>query len=171
MATEHLIDMGCRRIAHIGGPGISTALGRLRGYRNALESRSLAVDPRYVISRECADAVSDVTGYEAMRTLLELQRPPDGVFCYNDPTAMGAMLAAIEKGVRIPQDLAMIGSGNVRYAKFLRVPLSSIDQHSDEIGNSAAKLALKLIESKRQPRPNAILLPPELVVRESSARR
>ena len=74
-------------------------------------------------------------------------------------------------GVRIPQDLALIGSGNVRYAKFLRVPLSTIDQQSEEIGDRAAKLALKLIEAKTQPKPTAILLSPKLLVRESSERK
>ena len=171
IATEHLIEMGCRRIAHIGGPGISTALGRLRGYQQALQRHGLPLDPKYVISREHADEASDATGYEAMKALLAAKRAPDGVFCYNDPTAMGAMQAALDQGIRIPQDLALIGSGNVRYAKFLRVPLSTIDQHSDEIGDRAAKLALKLIESKSLPKAKSILLTPQLVVRESSARR
>jgi LacI family transcriptional regulator len=170
IATEHLIEIGCRRIAHIGGPGISTAVGRLRGYRQALERQGLPVDPLYVISRAHADEASDATGYEAMNQLLAKKHAPDGVFCYNDPTAMGAMQAAIEKGIRIPQDVAIIGSGNVRYAKFLRVPLSTIDQQSEEIGDRAAKLALKLIESKTQPKPNTILLTPRLVVRESTTR-
>jgi LacI family transcriptional regulator len=171
IATEHLIEQGCRRIAHIGGPGISTAVGRLRGYRQALERHGLAFDPGYLISREHADEASDATGYEAMKELLAAKGAPDGVFCYNDPTAMGAMQAAIEKGVCIPQELAIIGSGNVRYAKFLRVPLSTVDQQSEEIGDRAAKLALKLIESKTQPRPGTILLAPRLVIRESSCRR
>jgi LacI family transcriptional regulator len=171
MATEHLIDMGCRRIAHIGGPGISTAVGRLKGYQHALQRHGLSADPQYVINREHADEDSDASGYAAMKELLELKRAPDGVFCYNDPTAMGAMQAALEKGVRIPQDLALIGSGNVRYAKFLRVPLSTIDQQSEEIGDRAAKLALKLIESKTPLKPTTILLTPKLLVRESSSRR
>jgi LacI family transcriptional regulator len=84
---------------------------------------------------------------------------------------MGAMLAAIESGVRIPQDLALIGSGNVRYAKFLRVPLSSIDQQSGEIGERAAKLSLKLIESKTPQKTTSVLLAPKLIARESTARR
>jgi LacI family transcriptional regulator len=171
MATEHLIDMGCRRIAHIGGPGISTAVGRLAGYRRALEKHGMTADPSYVITREHADEDSDATGYTAMKQLLAMTRPPDGVFCYNDPTAMGAMQAAIEAGVRIPQELALIGSGNVRYAKFLRVPLSTIDQQSEQIGERAAKLALKLIENKSQGKPTTILLTPKLLVRESSARK
>ena len=84
---------------------------------------------------------------------------------------MGAMQAAIEKGIRIPRELAFIGSGNVRYAKFLRVPLSTIAQQSEEIGDRAAALALKLIESKTHLKPATVLLTPRLVARESSARR
>ena len=171
IATEHLIEMGCKRIAHIGGSGISTAVGRLHGYRDALEHHGFVFNPQYAISREHADESSDASGYEAMRELLGLKRRPDGVFCYNDPTAMGAMQAAIEQGVRIPQDLAIVGSGNVRYSKFLRVPLSTVDQQSQEIGDRAAKLALKLIESKGGGKPSAILLASHLVARASSARR
>jgi LacI family transcriptional regulator len=171
MATEHLIEMGCRRIAHIGGPGISTAIGRLLGYQRALQSHALPIDPRCIISREHADKASDTSGYEAMNKLLAAEHAPDGVFCYNDPSAMGAMQAALDKGIRIPQDLALIGAGNVRYSKFLRVPLSTIDQQTDEIGQRSAALALKLIDSKTQLRPRSILLSPKLVVRQSSARR
>jgi len=171
IATGHLIEMGCKRIAHIGGPGISTAVGRLRGYRKALEAHGLPFDEKYVVSREHADEASDDSGHAAMLQLLEMKRPPDGVFCYNDPSAMGAMLAAIDKGFRIPRDIALIGAGNVHYAKFLRVPLSTIDQQSAEIGARAAKLALKLIESKKAQKPSAVLLSPLLVARESSARK
>ena len=171
IATEHLIEQGCRRIAHIGGPAISTAVGRLRGYRKALEKHGLEYNPAYVISREHADEASDDSGYAAMKEILAAKPAPDGVFCYNDPTAMGAMQAAIENGVRIPRDLAIIGAGNVRYSKFLRVPLSSIDQQSEQIGERAAKLALKLIDAKTESKPSAVLLTPKLIVRESSARR
>jgi LacI family transcriptional regulator len=171
MATAHLIQMGCRRIAHIGGPAISTAIGRLRGFRKALQDEGYAYNPAFVISREHADEDSDETGYAAMQEILAGRPLPDGVFCYNDPTAMGAMQAAIEKGLRIPQDLAIIGAGNVRYSKFLRVPLSTVDQQSQQIGERAAKLAIKLIEAKTPLKPGAILLTPQLIVRESSARR
>jgi LacI family transcriptional regulator len=171
IATEHLIQMGCRRIAHIGGPGVSTAMGRLKGYRLALKKHGLPAEAQYEINREHGGEASDASGYEAMKQLLALKTAPDGVFCYNDPTAMGAMQAAIEKGVRIPKDLALIGSGNVRYAKFLRVPLSTIDQQSEEIGDRAAKLALKLIDSKTRLTPSSVLLAPKLIVRESSARK
>jgi LacI family transcriptional regulator len=171
LATGHLIDVGCRRIAHISGPAISTALGRLKGYQRALQRHGMSVDPQYIITRDRGDEESDCSGYAAMKKLLALERPPDGVFCYNDPTAMGAMEAALEQGLGIPRDLAVVGAGNVRYAKFLRMPLTTIDQQCEDIGDRAGKLALRLIESKSAPKLQTILLKPRLVVRESSAKR
>jgi LacI family transcriptional regulator len=169
LATQHLLDMGCRLIAHISGPAISTGSGRLRGYQRALERHGLPVAPQYVIARDHGDEESDRTGYEAMKCLLALERPPDGVFCYNDPTAMGAMEAASERGVSIPRDLAVVGAGNVRYARFLHI--TTVDQQSEEIGDRAGKLALRLVESKSAPKPQTILLKPSLVVRASSLRQ
>lgn len=168
MATEHLIETGRKFIAHIGGPKVSTGVGRLTGYRNALASHGLPFRPEYAIGRQYGDVASDSTGFEAMKTLLSLDPAPDAVFCYNDPTAMGAMEAALEHGLRIPEDVALVGAGNVRYARFLRVPLTSVDQQSHLIGERAAKVALALIEGRPSPQTRSLLLKPELVVRASS---
>jgi LacI family transcriptional regulator len=105
-----------------------------------------------------------------MRELLKLEPRPDGVFCYNDPTAMGAMRAILDAGLRIPEDVAVVGCGNVFYADFLRVPLSSVDQDSEAIGEHAANLAFSLVGAKAPVRPRTILLKPRLVVRASSQR-
>jgi len=166
LATEHLIERGCRRIAHIRGPQISTGLGRLAGYRQALSRHGLRVASRYVLAGDSGDS----TGYEAMRRLLALDPPPDGVFCYNDPVAAGAMKAVLEAGLRVPEDLAVVGAGNVHYSDLLRVPLSTVDQSSSLIGEHAADLLLDLVESKRPRRPRTILLAPKLVVRDSTNR-
>jgi LacI family transcriptional regulator len=99
---------------------------------------------------------------------LKLTPPPDGVFCYNDPTAMAAMKAILEAGLRIPEDIAVVGSGNLHYSGFLKIPLTSVDQASEQIGERAAALALSLVESKSPLRPQTILLEPTLVVRQSS---
>jgi LacI family transcriptional regulator len=103
-----------------------------------------------------------------MRKLLALPMAPDGVFCFNDPTAMGAMEAILEQGLRIPEDIAIVGCGNVRYAGFLRVPLTSVDQQSEEIGDHSAGLALALIDAKTNIRPKTLLLDPKLIVRQSA---
>jgi LacI family transcriptional regulator len=168
MATEHLIRTGRKVIAHVGGPGISTGLGRLAGYRKALEANGMEFRPDYVIRRQYADSGSDSAGFEAMKAMLKHIQPPDGVFCYNDPTAMGAMEAALAHGLRIPEDVAFVGAGNVRYAQFLRIPLTSVDQQSYMIGERAGKLALSLIQGKPSLSAKAISLKPELVIRESS---
>ena len=168
IATEHLIGIRRRRIAHIAGPAVSTATGRLDGYRRALAAHQIALNPDYLIVRQYGDEASDQTGYEAMRALLALSPRPDGVFCYNDPTAMGAMEAVLERGLRIPQDIAIVGCGNVRYAGFLRVPLTSVDQQSEQIGDRSAKLVLAQIEAKGSARPKTILLDPNLIVRQSA---
>lgn len=106
-----------------------------------------------------------------MRQLLSCKRIPDGVFCFNDPLAMGAVNEAVNQGFRIPQDIAIIGCGNLHYDDSLRVPLSSIDQHSSRVGTEAAHLVLATLKSKATPKPKTILLPPELIVRESTQRR
>jgi LacI family transcriptional regulator len=170
IATKHLIDAGCRTIAHIGGPEVSTALGRLEGYKTALTKCGRAVLPAYVVRREHGDDVTDLSADEAMRRLLPLDPRPDGVFCYNDPTAMGAMRAILEAGLKIPEDIAVVGCGNVFYADFLRVPLTSVDQDSDAIGEHAVNLAMSLIGSDGPVRPKTILLQPKLVERASSRR-
>jgi LacI family transcriptional regulator len=170
LATGHLIETGCRRIAHIRGPEVSTAIGRLAGYRRALTGNGIEFAADYVIVGRSGDDAADLSGYEAMKKLLALRPAPDGVFCYNDPVAMGAMKAILEAGRRIPDDVAVIGCGNVHYAALLRVPLSSIDQDSGAIGERAAKLALSLVDSKAPAKSKTVLLEPRLVVRASTQR-
>ena len=170
LATEHLIDIGCRRIAFIGGRHASTAVDRLEGYRNTLAEHSLPVSKDYVVSLAHADNAGDATGYEAMKDLLRRKPRPDGVFCVNDPVAIGAMKAILEAGLDIPGDIAVVGAGNVRYASDLRVPLTTVDQQSEQLGQRAAKLALNLIQLKKNIKSEHILLEPKLLTRESSAR-
>jgi LacI family transcriptional regulator len=170
LATDHLIAVGCRRIAHIRGPQVSTALGRLAGYRRALARCDLRPPASYIPEGMAGDTETEVRGRAAMQKLLQLNPPPDGVFCYNDPTAVGAMSAILAAGLRIPEDIAVIGCGNVHYDASLRVPLSSIDQRSAVMGERAAKLALSLIGAKTSANPKSIILEPKLVPRASTAR-
>ena len=171
MATEHLIDMGCERIANIRGPATSTAVGRLEGYNQVLSKHGMSPAQGYVIMGRSGDADSWSSGHEAMKTLLKLNPLPDGVFCYNDPFAIGAIDAILEDGLRVPQDIAVIGCGNLHFDKSLRVPLSSIDQQSAAIGDRAGKLLLSIIGAKTPPQPKSIMLEPRLVARESTRRK
>jgi len=171
LATAHLVEQGSRRIAHIRGPGVSTAVGRLMGYRHALADAGLAPAPGHVIAIGSVDDRGDTAGYEAARKLLATDPRPDAIFCYNDPVALGAMQAILESGLRIPEDVAIIGCGNVSYSGFLRVPLSSIDQDSDTIGYEAAKRALALINYRKPCRPKPVIVGAKLVARASSLRK
>lgn len=169
LATQHLIEGGYRRVAHVRGPQISPAYGRLEGYRQALARQGMAIPAGYIVAGKSGDDAGDISGYHAMKELLRMNPRPDAVFCYNDPMAMGAIKAVVEAGLRIPQDIAVIGCGNIRASELFRVPLSSIDQDSAGIGERAAKLALNLVEAgDRVTRPRTVLLPPRLVVREST---
>ncbi len=169
MATKHLIEIGRKRIAHIGGKNTSPAFDRLRGYRNVLTEVRQTVPESYVVVRERMEESGDMVGFQAMQELLKLEQRPDAVFCYNDLTAVGAIDATLQAGLRVPEDIAFIGCGNLRYANYLRVPLSSIDHGTAELGRIAGEFALEL-SAKPEREPKSILVPSTLVVRESTVK-
>lgn len=171
LATEHLIDIGCKRIAHIGGPETSPGIGRKEGYKRALSQGGLKVVEDYIVTKRKGDVQAKQHGEEAMHQLLSLKPRPDGVFCFNDPMAMGAMNHVLDRGLRVPEDIAIIGCGNLHYDDSLRVSLSSIDQQSRRIGEEAARITLAILNSKVSPRSETVVLKPELVVRRSTRRR
>jgi LacI family transcriptional regulator len=170
LATQHLIDIGCRRIAHIRGPETSPGMQRLRGYRRTLERNGMKILPEYVIAEPKGDVDTRQRGAEAMRKLLQCDTRPDAVFCFNDPLAIGAMNCILDEGLRIPEDIALIGCGNLNYDDTLRVPLSSVDQRSRQIGEETARVALGILTAKRPPAVENIILKPQLVVRASTQR-
>jgi LacI family transcriptional regulator len=165
LATNHLLERGCRRIAHIAGRQLAPGLGRLKGYREALRAAGVSAPDSYVVN-----AFDDASAYEAARRLLTLDPRPDGVFGYNDPVAAGAMKAILEAGIPIPDAIKVIGVGNVHYSDLLRVPLSTIDQSSASIGQQAAEILAKAITSKRRRPPKTVIFEPTLIVRESTGR-
>jgi LacI family transcriptional regulator len=167
LAARHLIGIGRRRVAHIGGQEMSPSLDRLKGFRAELAARKINLPTSYVVMRKRFEESGDKVGYQAMQELLSLKTRPDAVFCYNDLTAIGAMQATLHAGLRIPEDIAFVGCGNLRYAEYLKVPLTSMDHQTDLMGTIAAKLALELANDPKQT-PQSILLEPKLVVRRSS---
>jgi LacI family transcriptional regulator len=168
MATEHLIGLGRRTIAHIGGQTVSTSNDRLSGYRKALARHNIKLSAKYIVRRTLGDKAADNTGRKAMEKLLMLKARPDAVFCYNDPAAIGAMNAILAAGLRIPEDIAIIGCGNIRYADSLRVPLSSVDIPRKTLGQYAGEIALQMTGKTNPTQTKTMLVPPRLVIRESS---
>jgi len=163
LATNHLIERGCRRIAHIAGPPLTTGVGRLKGYQDALREAGISLPDSYVVH-----ATDDASGFQAAQLLLSLDPRPDAIFGYNDPTAAGAMKAILEAGIGIPGSMKVIGVGNVHYSDLLRVPLSTIDQSSTAIGQQAAEILVKAIGSKRRRPPRTVVIEPTLIIREST---
>src|SRR6476661_2101080 len=171
LATRHLIDIGCKRIAHIRGPETSPGIRRLQGYKRALTQSGFKVVEDYIITEPKGDVETRQRGAEAMRKLLLLKPRPDGLFCFNDPLAMAAINYATKEGLRIPDDIAVVGCGNLHYDDSLRVGLSSIDQHSRQIGEEAARITLGILGSRVPPVPETMILRPELVIRASTRRK
>ena len=172
LGTNHLVGQGCERIAHIRGPETSTAIGRLEGYKRALAEAGMALSAGHVVSIGISgDDRGEPGGYEVANRLLSLPTRPDGIFCFNDPIALGAMRAILDAGLRIPEDIAVVGCGNVLYSDFLRVPLTSVDQDSAAIGRFAAEMALSLVADRDPAPPITRLVSPRVVVRASSLRK
>lgn len=173
MATNHLIEMGCKTIAHLGGSDVSTAVDRQTGYSMALARNRMTLGAQYIVKDGSGDSSGDTSGYKGMKQLLALKPRPDGVFCHNDPIAMGAIRAIFEAKLKIPKDIAVIGCGNVHYDDLLVVPLTSIDQDCDALGENSAKLALSLVNrNSESPKTQmkSVLSEVKLVVRSSTRR-
>ena len=170
LATRHLIGIGCRTIAHIRGPETSPGRGRLEGYRQALLQAGLKIREDYIITESKGDVETRQRGAEAMRELLNCRPVPDGVFCFNDPLAIGAMHRLLDEGLRIPEDVAVIGCGNLHYDDSLRVPLSSVDQRIPQIAQEAARITLRILGSNVVRKPQMVVLEPQLVLRASTRR-
>jgi LacI family transcriptional regulator len=167
LATRHLVEQGCRRIAHLKGPTLSTAAGRMRGYKKALEEHGLPVRTELIVEA----GYDDSAGHRAMQVLLSLKNRPDAVFCFNDPVAIGAMRAILEAGQSVPRDIAVIGAANMHYSDMLRIPLSTVDQGTEAMGKQAASILLDCMSATAPLAPRQLTVPPRLIIRESSRRK
>ena len=163
LATSHLIDAGRRAIAHVAGPAIVHARRRERGWRAALAARGIRPSEAWLV----AGGFMEGDGYRAMKRLLAVKPRVDAVFAANDPEAIGAMKAIWEAGLRVPDDIAIVGAGDIALGDLLRVPLTTVAWSRQEQGRHAAELLLNGLDRQSDP-PQRIVIPPRLIVRESS---
>lgn len=164
-ATRHLIDCGCKNIAHISGPNnLQLSIDRKSGFQKALEKYDLNCDPEMVVA--CDFSIED--GKEAMEKILQTGKKVDGVFTVCDAAAFGAMAVLKNAGYKIPEDVSVIGFTNEPYAKLIEPSLSTISQPSYEIGETATHLLLKHIENKDEYIPETRILETELIERNST---
>ena len=167
-AVEHLVRNGYRRIAHLGGPtNLLISQERLRGYRDALQKNGLEVIPELIIH-------GDLTVQKARiyaQYFLDMAVPPDAIFAVNDPTAIEIIMLARAKGLRIPEDLGVVGFSDDSIAAHIGTGLTTVKQPTTQIGESAARMMLRLIQGEEEvPPPETIVLEAELIVRGSSVR-
>ncbi|MEO7722108.1 MAG: LacI family DNA-binding transcriptional regulator [Pseudolysinimonas sp.] len=170
-ATDHLISIGRRRIAVIGAhplnqDDIRSANLRVRGYREALEAAGLPHDPSLV---RVAAPWHRENGAGAMRRLIEEGTPFDAVFTLNDTLGLGALRALGEAGVRVPEDVAVIGFDNIDESRFSVPSLSSVEPGRDQIAHVAVDMLLERIQEKRgRLPPRQVLADYRIVGREST---
>jgi LacI family transcriptional regulator len=162
MATEHLLQLGHRRIAFIAGPAAHPdAAERERGYRAALESAGVALDPGLVAGGQ----FHEESGYVAIEHLLDSRQRFTAVFAANDQMAFGAALALHKRGLRVPGDVSLVGFDDLASAVYAIPPLSTVHQPGYELGRLAATAMMQLLAGER---PAVEMLAPRFIVREST---
>jgi len=167
-AVEHLIQNGYERIAHLGGPlNLQVSRERLRGYRAAMEKYGKTIEENMVIQGMFSQQKARIYG----KYLLDLENRPDAIFAVNDSSAIEIMLMALEKGIKIPDELGVVGFSDNPESAYIGPGLTTIRQPTAEIGKTTAKWILRLVESEDDVKlPNETVLKTELVVRGSSKR-
>jgi LacI family transcriptional regulator len=168
-ATEHLIQQGCRRIAHFTNTRkISIFKERLRGYREALLDNNLPYDETLVIESNLQ--LED--GRNSAEQLLKLRERPDGIFSASALSIVGALQVLKENNIAVPDQVALVGFSNETYTSFTDPSLSTVEQHSMRIGNAAAEIFLEEVNADQKKFiPQKIVLKPELIIRQSSLRK
>jgi DNA-binding LacI/PurR family transcriptional regulator len=169
MATQHLLDIGRRKIAHISGPEKwQETITRHQGWLDTLHAAGITVENRQVYVGDW----TSTSGEEALLELLESFPEMDGIFAANDQMALGVIHLAAKKGIKIPDDIALVGFDDISEAPFFTPSLTTIRQDFDQLGSLAIKKLLQTFEHKPlnpvEYLSDSIVLKPQLIVREST---
>lgn len=162
LAAEHLLDLGHTQLAHISGPlSLRLARERQEGFRIAVERRGLS--PCFYVegSWECQD------GYRAMQMILASSTRPTAIFAANDRMAIGAMRALAETGLRVPEDLSVVGLDNIEISAFQNPPLTTVQQSFEDLATLALQLLFDMLADRESATPQ-VVIQPHLIVREST---
>jgi LacI family transcriptional regulator len=164
-AVDYLAKLGHERIAFLNGPSNSKySIERLAGYRRALKENGLPFRREGIYEFDA----SQEGGYEGMRNFLKTPEPPTAVLVINDYSAMGALRAAKEMGYRVPEDISLIGYGDVPLACMTEPPLTTVRSPYQQMGHEAARMLVEMLGGKRLSQ-KQVVLPVELIVRHSTA--
>ncbi len=165
-AVRHLIQCGYKRIAHIAGPE-STSIGRdrCRGYKDELAQNGIKVEPEMVIH----SGLNEEDGTAAFCRLLENCEMPEAIFAVNDPVAVAIYEETKRRGLKIPEDIAVVGFGNIRLSSFLNPPLTTVTQSPYELGKASANMLLSRIENPTTEISSRVeVIETELILRQST---
>jgi LacI family transcriptional regulator len=165
LATTHLLELGRKAIAHIGGPpNIVHSQRREKGWRDTLKARGIRIEPDWFVE----GGFMESDGHRSMKRLLTARPRIDAVFAVNDPAAIGAMKAIWEAGLKVPDDIAVVGVGDIALGDLLKVPLTTVAWSRKDQGLNAAELLLNGLDSEEKDTPRRVVIPPRLIARHSS---
>jgi DNA-binding LacI/PurR family transcriptional regulator len=165
VATEHLLQLGHRRIAYLGDRfGYQSDTERFAGYRRAVEAAGIEFAPELVVHGDGRPE----GGQQAVTRLLALDAPPTAVFCYNDMSAVGVMREVHARGLRIPADLSVVGFDDLYLSQYLQPPLTTVRQPMHKMGRMAMETLLRIMNGEECTQIQRVA--GELIVRESAAR-
>lgn len=167
-ATQHLIDQGCKHIALVRGKLIPLIKRRLEGFQDALKANGLSYSDEMVLETKTSEIEE---GVELTDDLLKLSQRPDGVLSFADVTALGLMKGLKARGIRIPEDIAIVGFNDSDMSTLVEPSLTAVAQPGYKMGKTAANILFREIEVVKNdddPIPEEVTLKTELVIRESS---
>lgn len=167
-ATMHLISQGCKRIVHVdGNVNRNVYADRLDGYKQALNESGIGFDPALVIDNK----LTDITSSEAAQIILNMKKLPDGIFTANDTSAVACIRELKLAGLKVPEDIAVVGFNNDPISKVIEPNLTTIDYPGQEMGEIAATTLINKLKKQPTGNLNTIVLRHKLIIRESSLRK
>jgi LacI family transcriptional regulator len=169
-ATEHLIAVGCKRITHIAGNQHMTIFrDRLKGYQEALIKNNMVVGEELICYTE---DLSVAEGEKATAKFLRMRDRPDGIFCANDTSAIAAIQTIKRTGLRVPEDIAVVGFSNTPSSLIIDPALTTIDDHAFEMGQAAARLVIRQIEDPQENiASETVVIRNDLIIRGSTMKK
>jgi DNA-binding LacI/PurR family transcriptional regulator len=178
IALKHLYDLGHRKIAFMRGPkAIPDSEYRWQSIQQVANEMGLRIDPALVVridatswsSKTGQHPMAPEIGYKPMQSLLEKTKDFTAVFCFNDIAAIGAIRALKDAGLRVPEDVSVVGFDDIQSAAYSTPSLTTVRQPLSEMGKRGAQVLLERIANREAPYPGEIVMTPELIVRESTA--
>ncbi len=168
-ATKHLIEQGCKHIAHLyGDRSLNIYNDRFEGYKQALLDNNIEFDEQYALQT----ASNIEAGKKAVNKLLKLKKQPDAIFSSSDFVALGAIEQLIAKGIKVPDDFCVVGFSNEPFTKFMELSITSVDQSPMSMGKMSAKVFLEQVNDSQNVKiEKKVVLEPELHIRKSSSKK